>query len=175
MDASAIIVRTSCPAFSVSPETMSLRTFSSTTRSASITAEPLTSLKTPLRPAIQSAIEKDGEFLFLVGLDSPIWVHYYQVKQSSQVRCFLQMLSRRRWRAFLTEREDGEVEGGDLRIGNTGEELPVEKVFEMRMWGGQWMFLIEVGTVELGINYVEGLGFVDDAVEFCVQKRDWSV
>ena len=139
-----------------------------------VSAEILASLKTPIRPAIQNAIEKNGEFLFLVSLGSPTWVHYYQVKDSSQVRCFLQMLSRKEWTTFLTEREDEEIEGGDLRIGCTGEELPVEKVFEMKMWGGQWMFRIEVGTVELDANDVEGLGLVDDAVEFFVRKRDWS-
>ena len=84
------------------------------------------------------------------------------------------MLSRREWRSFFTEREDEEIEGGDLRIGNIGEELPVDKVLEMKIWGGQWMFLIEVGTVELDLNDVEGLGLVDDAVEFCVRKLDWS-
>ena len=140
-----------------------------------VSAELPTSVNTPIRPAIQNAIEKDGEFLFLFGLDSPIWVHYYQVKQSPQVRGFLQTLSKREWMTFFTEREDEEVEGGDLRIGNTGEELPVEKVFKMRIWGGQWMLLIEVGTVELDISDVEGLGLVDDAVEFCIQKHDWGV
>jgi hypothetical protein len=37
------------------------------------------------------------------------------------------------------------------------------------------MFLIEVGTVELAISDLEGLGLMDNAVEFCVQKRDWNV
>ena len=35
------------------------------------------------------------------------------------------------------------------------------------------MFRIDVGTVELDINDIEGLGLMDDAVEFCVQN-DWS-
>jgi hypothetical protein len=35
------------------------------------------------------------------------------------------------------------------------------------------MFRIEVGTVELDINDVEGLGLVDNAVGFCVQSN-WS-
>jgi len=138
-----------------------------------ISAEVLASLETPIRPTIQNVIERDGELLFLVGLESPIWVHYSQVEQSSEVRCFLQMLSRREWSAFLRERENEAIEGGDLAIGNIGDELPVEKVLEMKMWGGQWMVRIDVGTVELDINDVEGLGLVDDAVEFCVQN-DWS-
>jgi len=36
------------------------------------------------------------------------------------------------------------------------------------------MFLIEVSTLELDVCNVEGLGLVDDAVEFCVQKSDWN-
>ena len=43
------------------------------------------------------------------------------------------MLSRREWSAFLTERENEVIEGGDLGIGNIGDELPVEKILEMKI------------------------------------------
>jgi len=42
------------------------------------------------------------------------------------------------------------------------------------MWAGQWMLRVEVGTVELDLNDIEGLGLVDDAVEFCSMKGDWG-
>jgi hypothetical protein len=67
-------------------------------------------------PSIKKVIVREGKLLFVVGFNSPLWVHYKQVKDSARVELFLKELTDSEWEEFILERETEVIEAGSLEL-----------------------------------------------------------
>ncbi|KAK3933870.1 hypothetical protein QBC46DRAFT_430745 [Diplogelasinospora grovesii] len=141
-------------------------------RSDILSVSPAYSEITP-KLVIKEIIVGGGDvFLFRVGLSAPIWLRYEQLKGNYYAELFLKNLTEPEWRKFLLEREKQSIAPSSLYLGTNNQEMQVEKILQMKLWGGTWMFKVDT-TLECNMGDIETLGLADDAVMFCRAKERW--
>lgn len=125
---------------------------------------------TPKPTITKAKVRKNDELSFIVSVKSPVWVSYSLVRDDHCVKAFLKTFGRSKWKRFVMNQETRRRKSASLGYGPYGEQMEIEKVFQMKRWDDRWIHEIIATGLELDLDRVHRIGLVDDAVEFLYEN-----